>query len=181
MRWTRQRRARDRSQGGFAVSDGETRWTNGAVSRFANASAVVHTWLKPPGDNRSAYGEAVWSWHPLLVSSQRRWSWPNRVRVRLQSAGDGGKRNSSPRRARNKPLKPLRRERRVISGEPVVTPCAFFLHTGHGCIGHPALPAPSEFHEGKVTGTTRANDAARTRRCVRVSPPSSFPGAQLRT
>jgi len=111
----------------------------------------------------------VWFWHPLLVSSQRRWSRPNRVRVRLQSAGDGGKTNSSPGRARNKPLKPLRRERRVISGEPVVTPCAFFLHTGHGCIGHPALPAPSDFHEGKVTSTTRANDAARTRRCVLTS------------
>ena len=47
-----------------------------------------------------AYGEGVWSWHPLLVSSRRRLCEPNRVRRGLQSADDGDKTNSSPGRAR---------------------------------------------------------------------------------
>ena len=51
----------------------------------------------------AAYGKAVWFWHPLLVSSRRRRRRPNRVSTILQSAGDGGKRNSSPGRARYKP------------------------------------------------------------------------------
>ncbi len=64
----------------------------------------------------------------------------------LQSADDGDKMNSSPGRARNKPLKPLRRECRCDAGEPVVTTvCLLPLHTGCGCIGHPAFPAPSVF------------------------------------
>jgi hypothetical protein len=32
-----------------------------------------------PTNGAVAYGKAVWSWHPLLVSSWRRFSWPNRV------------------------------------------------------------------------------------------------------
>ena len=40
---------------------------------------------------------------------------PNRARQHHQSAGDGGKTNSSPGRARHKPLKPSRRKRRVFS------------------------------------------------------------------
>jgi hypothetical protein len=57
--------------------------------------------------------------------------------------GDGGKKARSPGRARNKPLKPLRREG-GCSGEPVVThSCAFYLCArGCGCNGHPAFPAP---------------------------------------
>jgi hypothetical protein len=44
----------------------------------------------------------------------------------IQSAGDGDKTNSSPGRARNKPLKPLRREGRLFTAEPVCS-CAFLL------------------------------------------------------
>jgi hypothetical protein len=51
----------------------------------------------------AAYGKAVWFWHPWLVSSRRRKRRPNRVSTILQSVGDGGKRNSSPGRARYKP------------------------------------------------------------------------------
>src|ERR1700761_889135 len=50
----------------------------------------------------SAYGEAVWSWHPLLVSNRRRRCEPNRASRYLQSADDGDKRNSSLGRARSK-------------------------------------------------------------------------------
>jgi len=60
MRWTRQRWARKGSQGGFPVSD---------YSAQTNDVA--------------AYGKTVWSWHPLLVSSRRRFCEPNRVRQSL--------------------------------------------------------------------------------------------------
>jgi hypothetical protein len=48
----------------------------------------------------------------------------------IQFADDGDKTNSSPGRARSKPLKPLCRESRIASAEPVVTPCALFSHRG---------------------------------------------------
>jgi hypothetical protein len=62
-------------------------------------------------------------------------------------AYDGGKKARSPRRARRKPLKPLRGESRMIPSEPVVTNSyAFsFCMRGYGCSGHPAFPAPSNF------------------------------------
>ena len=42
------------------------------------------------GVGRAAYGQVVWSWHPLLVSSPRRMCRPDRVRPIHQSADDGG-------------------------------------------------------------------------------------------
>src|SRR5260370_32315444 len=60
------------------------------------------------------------------------------------------KRNSSPGRARRKPLKPLRREGRIAPATPVVTTVCYFLHTGHGCGGHPGLPAPSFFLRTRI-------------------------------
>ncbi len=70
----------------------------------------------------------------------------------------------SPGRARNKPLKPLRGECRVYSGEPVVTTlvCFFICTRGCGCSGHPAFPAPSSFR-GHLPCIARAHRAARLR------------------
>jgi hypothetical protein len=65
------------------------------------------------------------------------------------------KRNSSPGRARRKPLKPLRGESRVTSGVLVVTTvCLLPMHTGCGCIGHPAFPAPSVFRGTRLWQTS---------------------------
>jgi hypothetical protein len=62
MRWTRQRRACDGIAGRIALRERyPARKTNGAC----------------------AYGEGVWSWHPLLVSSRRRCCESNRVRQNL--------------------------------------------------------------------------------------------------
>src|SRR5207245_3845698 len=84
-----------------------------------------------------AYGEVVWSWH--------RDAGVKFLRSRLLR-DDGGKRARSPGRARYKPLKPLRREGRVISATPVVTTLCFLpMHRGRGCGEHPAFPAPSVF------------------------------------
>jgi hypothetical protein len=86
-----------------------------------------------------------------VVLTPRRWRQVRERRCRPLArhvrtlANDGGKKARSPGRARRKPLKPLRRECRLVSGEPVVTnSCAFSFRTrGCGCIGHPAFPAPS--------------------------------------
>ena len=71
---------------------------------------------------------------------------------------DGGKKARSPRRARRKPLKPLRREGRIASAEPVCS-CAFSLlricTRDRGCSAHPVFPAPSVFSRAGPN-TTRA-------------------------
>jgi hypothetical protein len=117
----------------------------------------------------AADGEVVWSWHPLLMPSLRRRVGPTGFKQAI-SAGDGGKRNSSPRRARRKPLKPWRGESRVISGVLVVTTlCHLPMHTGfcngprrvnpflrHPLAGHLLLsgigagPSPDGVHEEQV-------------------------------
>jgi hypothetical protein len=51
------------------------------------------------------------------------------------SADDGGKKARSPGRARNKPLKPLRRKRRVNPAEPVVTTLVCSLHFAREAAG----------------------------------------------
>ena len=100
MRWTRRCRVRMRSQGGESRERSrEARKTSGSV----------------------ADGQSVWSWHPLLVSSfaEAHSAQPG-YEMPCNSRGDGGKRNSSPGRARHKLLKPLRGECRVISGASAV-------------------------------------------------------------
>ena len=65
-------------------------------------------------------------------------------------AGDGGKRNGSPRRARIS-RKPPRREGRLSPPVPVVHARSrnFLCACGPGCSGHPAFPAPSAFEGGR--------------------------------
>ena len=63
----------------------------------------------------------------LLVSSRRRCTSPTGHRHHI-SADDGDKTNSSPGRARNKPLKPLRRNA-ACSGEPAVTTVCYLHRT----------------------------------------------------
>ena len=102
------------------------------------------------------------------MPSLRRRNRPNRVRSPSIRSATVTKRNSSPGRARRKPLKPLRGESRVISGVLVVTTvCLLPMHTGCGCSGHPAFPAPSSY-EGQCSCKPRANHAARRRRCARI-------------
>ena len=46
-----------------------------------------------------------------------------------------------------------------------------FFTRDHGCIGHPAFPAPSLIEGQRFLPPTRARCAARRRRCVRLSYP----------
>jgi len=67
----------------------------------------------------------------------------NSPRAQTRFADDGGKKARFTEEITYKPLKPLRREGRLIRFVPVVLPRAFLLHADHGCDGHPAFPAPS--------------------------------------
>ena len=86
--------------------------------------------------------------------------------LRCQFADDGDKTNSSPGRARNKPLKPLRREGRMFSAEPVCS-CAdlfrAFLHMRPRVQRAPGLPCALCFREGRMMDMTRADGVARMR------------------
>ena len=117
---------------------GRTRRSQGELRLVSDRSARRRTML-------FADGKTVWAWHPLLVSSWRRFAKPNRVSINLQSVSDGDKTNSSPGRARYKPLKPLRREGRIASAEPVCS-CAFcyciFAHETAGAARTRSSPRP---------------------------------------
>jgi hypothetical protein len=100
----------------------------------------------------------VWSWRPDAGAKL--------LRKRFRES-DGGKRARSPGRARRKPLKPLRREGRLIRhtcGDYRVLPT---LHAGRGCTGHPVFPAPSLFLGGQRSGILRAQFVPRRSGCLR--------------
>jgi hypothetical protein len=83
-------------------------------------------------------------------------------------AGDGGKQARSPGRARNKPLKPLRREGRIASAEPVCS-CVFcfvHLHTRPRVQRAPGFPCALCFVEGRSSCTARAHRVATRRNHV---------------
>jgi hypothetical protein len=81
------------------------------------------------------------------------------------------RRNSSPGRARRKPLKPLRREGRMI--RLYLWFCrVLLLHADHGCERHPAFPAPSVFRGTRFlqsSGAMRGENADVCRSFVRAS------------
>ena len=115
----------------------------------------------------AAYGKAVWSWHPLLVSSWRRKRRPNRVSTILQSAGDGGKRNSSPGRARYKPSNHCAGNAGVLQlylYARVRFFCAL-LHTRPRVQQAPGIPC-ALFFDGRMICKPRVHRAARLRRRV---------------
>jgi hypothetical protein len=95
-----------------------------------------------------------------------------------QSVDDGDKRNSSPGRARRKPLKPLRREGRIASAEPVCS-CAFFCASctrDRGCSVHPVFPAPSVCRGARLQqqlGRDLRRENAESQLLTRISPPFS--------
>jgi hypothetical protein len=87
-----------------------------------------------------ADGEVVRSWRSDAGAKV--------VKTLSRLTGDGGNQAWPPRRARRKPLKPLCREGRVSSAEPVVLPRAFLLHADHGCQPVPGLPCALSLSEG---------------------------------
>jgi len=95
---------------------------------------------------RAAYGEVVWSWHPLLMSSPQRFSQgPTGSGKTVNPRDDGDKKEFVTGESTKETVKTIVQGMPVDTGEPVVTTvCLLPMHTG-GCIGHPAFPAPSSF------------------------------------
>jgi hypothetical protein len=130
------------SEGRFAiVTDVECgmRWTRRCRKTSDADPLSPKLWRTVPGLSR-VLGEGVRVRQSRVVLATRRWC---QVARNLFSRGDGGKKARSPGRARNKPVKPLRREGWVAPTIPVVPSPCFFTHGGRGCGGHPAFPAPS--------------------------------------
>src|ERR1700682_632658 len=86
--------------------------------------------------------------------------------------GDGGKQARSPGRARYKPLKPLRRECRIASAEPVCS-CALFctiLHTRPRVQRASGIPCALSFREERKLVANLGRVAPRER--VVISAPA---------
>ena len=143
MRWTRQRRARECDRrAGFPVSDRTARRTNGADPPSLK---LRRTWHKPVEaswrrrccgrQNRVVLAPVAGVKSAEVLRAQ-----PGLAQT-LQSADDGDKTNSSPGRARNKPLKPLRAGMPGDSGEPAVTTVCLPT-TAHGLRVHRAPGIP---------------------------------------
>jgi hypothetical protein len=91
------------SQGGLRpVSDRAVRRRT-ALKRLRRNFGRQHMSRSKRLVEEAADGKGVWFWHPWLVSSWRRFTGPNRASGNRQFVSDGGKRNSSPGRARYKP------------------------------------------------------------------------------
>jgi hypothetical protein len=97
------------------------RWERDAMDAAASGARIARGRMMLRRTAKSCGPDA-----PTLVSSWR--DFP---------LNDGGKKARSPGRARRKPLKPLRREGRVESGEPVVTTrvLSTFAHEAAGALG----------------------------------------------
>jgi hypothetical protein len=102
MRWTRQRRARKGSQGGFS------RERSTGVRRTALPTVFARTLLGPrvPAERSAemgADGEVVMAWRPDLAPSSGRCNRPDRVLVHRQFRNDGGYRAGHPGAGTYKP------------------------------------------------------------------------------
>ena len=136
------------------------------------------------GRGRVAYGEAVWSWHPLLVSSRRRCfrAQPGddeTIQIRRRRwqdefvAGESAGVNRSNHCAGKAGLS---------SAEPVVahTPCTFFARGTAGAASARVFPAPSCFRGKHQNGHHPGRDWRRgkAKSCVttRMRYPRSYDG-----
>jgi hypothetical protein len=105
-----------------------------------------------------ADGEIVWSWRPRDLALKFA------LMRSTHHAGDGGKRDGSPRRARIS-------RKTIAQGRPECIRLYLwfsrsrnlFLRGSPGCSGHPAFPAPSVYREGEMRCKARAKCVARMR------------------
>jgi hypothetical protein len=134
-------------------------------SRFVKVCDQGRNSVSARTNGACADGQVVWFWHPLLVSSSRRQVGPTWFRQSLNPRMTVTSKNSSPGRARSKPLKPLRGEMPGASGWTCGDDArrAFaFCTRGFGCSEYPAFPAPSDFrgtrflHSSGVSGRETA-------------------------
>ena len=136
--------------------------------RRADVSVNEHS---APDESIAADGKTVWSWRPWLASSfaKTKFARPGSG-FAVNSQGDGGKRNSSPGRARHKPSSHCAGKAGCSPLDLYARVRAFCAHCtrDRGCSAHPVFPAPSRLRRAERAGTTRARCAARTRWHIRL-------------
>jgi hypothetical protein len=143
------------------------RWTgartNGVETPRAE-SGGSHTVRRKVLAEVAAYGKAVWSWHPLLVSSWRRF-------LRAQPGGQAINPSTTvARRIRRRGERGISRKT-IAQGEPGVsgylwsTVCIFCTRTA-GAKGTRLSLRPLIFMAHEFSCTTRALRAAGSRNCV---------------
>ena len=122
-----------------AAASGAWAWSQGGLWSVSEHSAQT--------TGEAAYGKTVWSWHPWLVSSRRRFFEPNRVRQAF---------NPSATEAKGIRLRGERgiSRKTTAQGMPECLGCTCMLvcvslcaycTRDRGCSKHPAFPAPSDF------------------------------------
>ena len=104
-----------------ALRDRHGRWERDAMDAISQRT-----------NDDVADGEVVWSWRPDAGAKLA-------MMLRITPTTVARK-PGSPERARRKPLKPLRREGRVLSAEPVVRTACFFIARGPWVRSAPGLP-----------------------------------------
>ena len=94
----------------------------------------------------------MWSWHPLLMSSRRRFCAPNRDFAKRYSAGDGDNKEFVAGESTKEAVKTIAQG---MPGVPVTCghPVYIFVH-GCGCTAHPAFPCALIVSRAAVAGKT---------------------------
>src|SRR5580704_14320374 len=93
-----------------------------------------------------------------VVLTPRRWR--QLATMLRHSRGDGDNKPGSPGRARSKPLKPLRRECRLRTGEPVVTNSRAFYFTREAAgASAPGIPCALCFWRDGLFAKPRASSS----------------------
>jgi hypothetical protein len=151
-------------QGGSPVSD-KTACRRPAQTSSPNVGLLAHgrprCWPGlPVRQNRVVLAPVAGVKSAEARSAQPGW-------MRRQSADDGDKTNSSPGRARHKPLKPFACGDAGCSGELVVTTVCIFL--AHGLRVHraPGIPHALSLRRAKLSGKARARHAPRVQTRIR--------------
>src|SRR6266436_5453644 len=143
MRWTRQRRARGRDR------------RAGRKIRERSSSAR---------DERRCCGRRsrVVLTPVAGVKSRGGFVGPTGRVKPSNSRGDGDKKELVAGEITKETVKTIAQGRPDDPPTPVVTTVCFLpLHTGHGCGGHPAFPAPSLFRGSRFNASARARSASR--------------------
>jgi hypothetical protein len=115
----------------------------------------------------AAYGEVVWSWHPLLMSSLAEMRRPNRAWTNRNPRGDGDKKEFVAEESAEEPVKTIARGkpgdfRRTRGDYRVLTTNAHGLRV-HRASGFPCALC---FQRDAASGKPRADRAARMRTCT---------------
>jgi hypothetical protein len=171
MRWTRQRRAREAFAGREFRERAAAR-RRPALKRFGQNLFRRHTGRsgRMARGSRGRPRRVVPAPVAGVKPAEMRAIQPDRRH--RQFAGDGGKTNSSPGRARYTPLKPLRREGRVFR-RACGLPCARCAHDC-GCLRAPGFPCALLDFGGQrrmqIPGRAALRDVS-----VRVAPTLSCP------